>query len=68
MMIFHIKGLSIKSQRGIVYLGYTFFIIGIIGIFLPDDILFYSTFELDEAIIRPSSIEIDSLKVDTTTN
>ena len=38
---------------------------GIIGIFLPDDILFYSPYKLDEAIIRPSTIEIDSLKVDT---
>ena len=63
--ISYIKGLSIKSQRGIVYLGYTFFIMGIIGIFLPDDILFYSPYKLDEAIIRPSTIEIDSLKVDT---
>ena len=62
--ISYIKGLSIKSQRGIVYLGYTFFIMGIIGIFLPDDILFYSPYKLDEAIIRPSTIEIDSLKVD----
>ena len=63
--ISYVKGLSIKSQRGIVYLGYTFFIMGIIGIFLPDDILFYSPYKLDEAIIRPSTIEIDSLKVDT---
>ena len=63
--ISYIKGLSIKSQRGIVYLGYTFFIMGIIGIFLPDDILFYSPYKLDEAIIRSSTIEIDSLKVDT---
>ena len=62
--ISYVKGLSIKSQRGIVYLGYTFFIMGIIGIFLPDDILFYSPYKLDEAIIRPSTIEIDSLKVD----
>ena len=66
--ISYIKGLSIKSQRGIVYLGYTFFIMGIIGIFLPDDILFYSPYKLDEAIIRPSTIEIDSLKVDTINN
>ena len=66
--ISYVKGLSIKSQRLFLYLGYMFFIMGIIGIFLPDDILFYSPYKLDEAIIRPSTIEIDSLKVDTINN
>ena len=63
--ISYAKGFSIKSQRGIVYLAYIFFIISIIQMFLPDDFLFYNTFQIEESIIKSNTFETDSLNIDT---
>ena len=62
--ISYVKGVSIKSQRWIVYLAYLFIIMGISDIFIPD-FLFYDPVKLEESIKRPNElIEQDTLKAE----